>query len=107
MSLLSRAEAQTLIYRGCARLAAAMKVQDVPQDQEEKWEKEAIREAVRATVVLRAKSVVLTRLWSLDTHIRRKTLSAHCSRALWRTSLFRLCHSRYSRCRNTSTDSGQ
>lgn len=40
-------EVQTLIYRGCARLAEAMQVKRIAKGAEQKWEDGALREVVR------------------------------------------------------------
>ncbi|KAF8555889.1 hypothetical protein OG21DRAFT_781803 [Imleria badia] len=45
MSLLSPEEAQTLIFRGHARLTEAMKLEPIGEDAEQKWEAEVLREA--------------------------------------------------------------
>ena len=47
MVLLPREEVQTLIYRGCARLAEAMQVKRIPEVAEQKWEDGVLQEAVR------------------------------------------------------------
>ena len=47
MVLLSREEVQTLIFRGCARLAEAMQVKRIPEVAEQKWEDGVLQEAVR------------------------------------------------------------
>lgn len=53
-------EAQRLIYRGCARLAQAMKVTHIAPDAAQKWEDEALREAVRDLRVIPMHFVMCT-----------------------------------------------
>lgn len=47
MVRLSREDAQTLIYRGCARLAKAMQIKHIATDAAQEWEERVVKEAVR------------------------------------------------------------
>jgi len=47
MAELSRDEAQTTIYRGCARLAEAMQIERVAKDAAQRWEDGVLQEVVR------------------------------------------------------------
>ncbi|KAN0101147.1 hypothetical protein V8E55_001131 [Tylopilus felleus] len=45
MVRLSREDAQTLIYRGCARLAKAMQIKNIIEDAAQEWEEQVVKEA--------------------------------------------------------------